>query len=159
MNLKIIAVGTKMPGWVEEGCKTFSQRIRPMQNLELIEVPLAKRSQKTKASDVSRLKQEEAEAIERRLKGDEKVVVLDVEGKPFSTHKLAQFVSRWQMEAQDVAILIGGPDGLDSRFLSRHYEVLSLSTLTLPHPLVRLVLIEQIYRALAINANHPYHRD
>lgn len=156
MHLKIIAVGTKMPAWVEEGVKDFHQRIRPIQSLELIEVPLAKR---TKSSEVDRLKAEEAEAIERRLKGNEKLVVLDVLGKSFSTHKLAQFISRWQMEGQDVAILIGGPDGLDTRFVSGKYELLSLSQLTLPHPLVRLLLVEQIYRALAINANHPYHRD
>lgn len=145
-----------MPAWVEAGYKDFSQRIRPMQNLELIEVPLAKR---TKTSDVLRLKAEEADVIERRLKGNEKLVVLDVEGRPFSTHKLASYVKDWQMQGQDVAILIGGPDGLDSRFLTNKYQQLSLSQLTLPHPLVRLVLIEQVYRALAINTNHPYHRD
>ena len=145
-----------MPSWVEEAYKDFSQRIRPMQNLELIEIPLAKRS---KTTDVTKLKAEEADAIEKRLKGNEKLVVLDVKGKAFSTHRLAKFVADWQMQGQDIAILIGGPDGLDPRFLKSNYQILSLSELTLPHPLVRLVLIEQIYRALAINSNHPYHRE
>lgn len=156
MKIKIIAVGTKMPAWVEEGYQDFAQRIRPMQSLELIEVPLAKRS---KSANVARLKAEEAEAIERKLKGNEKLVVLDVLGKPFSTPRLAGFISDWQMQGQDVAILIGGPDGLDSRFLRGNYQALSLSELTLPHPIVRLVLVEQIYRALTINTNHPYHRE
>jgi len=156
MNLKIVAVGTRMPAWVEEGYKEFSQRIRPMQNLELIEIPLAKR---TKTSDVIRLKAEEGDAIERRLKGNEKLIVLDVKGKPLSTQNLAVLVGEWQMTGQDIAILIGGPDGLDQRFLTGKYQTLSLSGLTMPHPLVRLLLIEQIYRALAINSNHPYHRD
>jgi len=156
MNLKIVAVGTRMPAWVEEGYQEFSQRIRPMQNLELIEIPLAKR---TKTSDVIRLKAEEGDAIERRLKGNEKLIVLDVKGKPLSTQNLAVLVGEWQMTGQDIAILIGGPDGLDQRFLTGKYQTLSLSGLTMPHPLVRLLLIEQIYRALAINSNHPYHRD
>lgn len=156
MKLKIVAVGTRMPKWVEEGYQDFSQRIRPMQNLELIEVPLAKRN---KTADVARWKSEEADSIEKQLKGNEKRIVLDVKGRPFSTPKLAQFIEKWQMEAQDVAILIGGPDGLDQRFLTSDYQVISLSELTMPHPLVRLVLIEQIYRALAINSNHPYHRE
>lgn len=127
-----------------------------MQNLELIEVPLAKR---TKTSDMARIKSEEAGAIERRLKGNEKIVVLDVKGKPLTTESLAVLVGDWQMAAQDIAILIGGPDGLDQRFLTGKYQKLSLSGLTMPHPLVRLLLIEQIYRALAINSNHPYHRE
>lgn len=156
MKVKIFAVGTRMPSWVEEGVKDFSQRIRPMLNVDLIEIPMAKRS---KATSVGKLKTEEAEAIERRLKGNEKLVVLDVKGKPFSTPKLASFIEDWQMQGQDVAILIGGPDGLDPRFLTPKQTKLSLSELTMPHPLVRLLLIEQIYRALAINANHPYHRE
>lgn len=127
-----------------------------MQSLELVEIPLAKRS---KTSDISRVKSEEADAIEKHLKGNEHLVVLDVKGKSFSTPELAGFIENWQMDGRDVVIIIGGPDGLDDRFLSGAYSKLSLSKLTLPHPLARMVLIEQIYRALAINANHPYHRD
>lgn len=155
MKLKIVAVGSRMPAWVEAGYNEFSQRIRPMLSLELIEIPLAKRS---KNSDPVRCKSEEADAIEKRLKGNEKLVVFDVKGTPFSTHELAHFIEGWQMDGQDIALLIGGPDGLDPRFLSG-YQTLSLSKLTMPHPLVRLLLIEQIYRALAINSNHPYHRE
>ena len=127
-----------------------------MQNLQLIEVALAKRS---KNPHLSKLKAEEADSIEKRLTGNEKTIVLDVKGKPVSTPGLAKLIQAWQMEAQDVAILIGGPDGLDQRFLSGKYPILSLSELTMPHPLVRLLLIEQLYRALAINNNHPYHRE
>lgn len=145
-----------MPSWVQEGCDEYLQRIRPMQQLELVEIPLAKRG---KTSDISRVKAEEADTIEKQLRGSENLVVLDVRGKPFSTPELADFIESWQMDGRDVAIIIGGPDGLDERFLSGTYTRLSLSKLTLPHPLARMVLIEQIYRALAINANHPYHRE
>ena len=147
-----------MPAWVEAGFSDFAQRIRPMQSFELLEVPLAKRT-KSSSANILRLKAEEADSIQRQLKGNEKIVVLDVLGKPFSTPKLASFIGNWQMQGQDVAIVIGGPDGLDERFLGNQYQKLSLSELTLPHPIVRLVLIEQIYRALSINANHPYHRE
>ncbi|MEQ9210754.1 MAG: 23S rRNA (pseudouridine(1915)-N(3))-methyltransferase RlmH [Pseudomonadales bacterium] len=156
MKIKILALGTRMPSWVQEGCNDYCQRIRPMQQLELVEIPLAKRG---KTSDISRVKAEEAGAIGKQLKGNEKLVVLDVRGKSFSTPDLAGFIESWQMDGRDVAIIIGGPDGLDERFLSTAYARLSLSKLTLPHPLARMVLIEQIYRALAINANHPYHRE
>lgn len=145
-----------MPAWVQEGVEDFCRRIRPMQSLELVEIPLAKRG---KTSDIARIKAEEADAIEKRLKGNEKLVVLDVKGKSFSTSELAGFIESWQMQGQDVAVIIGGPDGLDERFLSGSLARLSLSKLTLPHPLVRIVLAEQIYRALALNANHPYHRE
>lgn len=156
MKIKVIAVGTRMPSWVQEGVEDFSQRIRPMLQMEVIEIPLAKRS---KTTDISKVKAEEADAIEKRLKGNEKRVILDVKGKAFATSELAGFIESWQMEGQDIAIIIGGPDGLDARFLTGAYVKLSLSKLTLPHPLVRIVLVEQIYRALAINANHPYHRE
>jgi len=145
-----------MPSWVQDGFEDFSQRIRPMLPLEMIEIPLAKRS---KTTDIARAKADEADAIEKRLKGNERRVVLDVKGKAFATTELASFIESWQMDGQDVAIIIGGPDGLDARFLSGAYMTLSLSKLTLPHPLVRIILAEQIYRALAINANHPYHRE
>ena len=145
-----------MPSWVKEGVEDFSQRIRPMLQMEVIEIPLAKRS---KTTDISRVKAKEADAIEKRLKGNEKRVILDLKGKAFATSELAGFIESWQMEGQDIAIIIGGPDGLDARFLTGAYVKLSLSKLTLPHPLVRIVLVEQIYRALAINANHPYHRE
>jgi len=127
-----------------------------MQPLELVEIPLGKRS---KTADIARVKAEEADAIEKHLKGSENLLVLDVQGKPFSTPELAGFIESWQMDGRDVVIIIGGPDGLDARFFSGAYAKLSLSKLTLPHPLVRVVLIEQIYRALAINTNHPYHRE
>ena len=145
-----------MPSWVQDGLEDFSQRIRSMLQVEVIEIPLARRS---KTTDISRAKAEEADAIEKRLKGNERRVILDVKGKAFATTELASFIENWQMEGQDVAIVIGGPDGLDARFLSGAYMKLSLSKLTLPHPLVRVILVEQIYRALAINANHPYHRE
>ncbi len=146
-----------MPGWVETGFQEYARRIRPMQNLELVQVPAAKRRQ---GSTVQKIKADEADLIEQRLHDNETRVVLDVEGEPLSTKKLARVLATWQMEGTDIALLVGGPDGLDSRFLEGDkYRKISLSALTLPHSLVRLVLAEQIYRGLAMNAHHPYHRE
>ena len=155
LRLRILAVGQKMPSWVQAGFDDYARRIRSMLSMELVEIPLAKRSKK---ADEARYRQEEGENLRRRLRESERVLVLDVKGKPLATEMLATSLLDWQMEGTDIALIIGGPDGLDSGFLGGTYPTWSLSELTLPHPLVRLIVVEQIYRALSINANHPYHR-
>ena len=156
MKIRILTVGTRMPQWVEDGCRTYQQRLQGVQVVEWVEIPLAKRGKNTEPTKAMAL---EADAIEKAIRPNEHIVVLDVEGKALSTPALAKKLSGWQMARQNVTILIGGPDVLDASFRGGRYERLSLSTLTMPHPLVRLVLIEQIYRGLMINANHPYHRE
>ena len=143
-----------MPSWVEAGYADYAKRIDPILNIELVEVPLAKRS---KNSDISQAIASEADIIEKQLRPREKIIVLDVLGKPVSTKLLSEKLSSWQMEGEDVAMIIGGPDGLDRRISQLGDERWSLSHMTLPHPIVRLVLIEQLYRGLMINSNHPYH--
>ena len=156
MKIRILAVGTRMPGWVEQGFQDYRQRIQASCQLELVEIPLAKR---TKTSDIKRVMEQEASAIEKQLRPRERLVVLDVIGKSISTAKLAAKLAHWQMEGEDIAFAIGGPDGLDHRIKQKSAESWSLSALTMPHPLVRLLLIEQLYRGLMINSNHPYHRE
>ena len=145
-----------MPSWVEAGYADYAKRIDSILNIELVEVPLAKRS---KNSDISQAIASEADIIEKQLRPREKIIVLDVLGKPVSTKLLSEKLSSWQMEGEDVAMIIGGPDGLDRRISQLGDERWSLSHMTLPHPIVRLVLIEQLYRGLMINSNHPYHRE
>jgi len=145
-----------MPSWVEEGYADYAKRINPILKIELVEVPLAKRG---KNSDINQAMASEAEAIQKQLRPREKIIVLDVLGKPVSTKLLSGKLSGWQMEGNDVALIIGGPDGLDASISQLSDERWSLSHMTLPHPIVRLVLIEQLYRGLMINSNHPYHRE
>lgn len=160
MKIRILSVGTKMPDWVQQGFADYHRRLNSIQTVELVELPLAKRS---KNSDVARAMADEAEAIQKHLKpgggSPERIIVLDVLGKQVSTQNLADKLSAWQMEAIDIALIIGGPDGLDARMKQLADESWSISKMTLPHPLVRLVLIEQLYRGLMINNNHPYHRE
>ncbi|MBC6429174.1 MAG: 23S rRNA (pseudouridine(1915)-N(3))-methyltransferase RlmH [Cellvibrionales bacterium] len=155
MKLKIIAVGTRLPAWVQAGIDHFMRRIQPLQAMEMIEVPVAKRSKNTALAP---LLAAEADAIERHLKGQEQRIALAVDGRACSSADLAATLAAWQMAGRDTALLLGGPDGLDPRFLAHRSQTLSLSALTLPHALARLVLVEQLYRALTLAAGHPYHR-
>lgn len=144
-----------MPAWVTQGVEEYSRRMPPELSIQFIEIPLAKRGKNT---DIPRAIAAEGKAVMDQIKPADFVVALEVEGKSFTTEKLAQHLDRWQMEGQDVCFLIGGPDGNAPDCKARANMKWSLSGLTLPHPLVRVVLAEQLYRAWSINANHPYHR-
>ena len=123
--------------------------------LDLVEIPMAHRG---KNPDISRLMQQEAEAILGATGEKDRVVALEVGGKAWSTEKLAQQLEGWQLDGRDVSFLVGGPDGLHKSCRARADQQWSLSPLTLPHPLVRILLAEQLYRAWSITRNHPYHR-
>lgn len=155
MRIRILAIGQKMPAWVNEGFGEYAKRINGDCQLSIHELPLQKRG---KMVNIDQLKAKEAKAISDQIKSNDLVVALDVLGKAVSTEDLAGLLSDWQMTGKNVALLIGGPDGLDSDLLKRADVRLSLSRLTLPHPLVRVLLAEQIYRAWSINHAHPYHR-
>ena len=155
MKIKLIAVGTKMPAWVTEGFKEYQRRMPAEMSVQLIEVPLSIRG---KNCDIAKAINKESDQILEHLKSSDQVVALEVKGKPWSTEKLAQELEGWQMNGGDVALLIGGPDGLSDACRQRANQLWSLSPLTLPHPLVRVLLAEQVYRAWSINRNHPYHR-
>ena len=155
MKIRIIAVGQKMPSWVNQGYDEYAKRINGDCTLELVELPMQKRS---KNANIDQLKDKEAKQILEALKGNEKLVALDVLGKPVSTIDLTGKLKNWQMDGRNIALIIGGPDGIAYSLLQQAEEKISLSKLTLPHPLVRVLLSEQLYRAWSINHGHSYHR-
>jgi len=155
MKLKLLAVGTRMPDWVESGCNEYSKRMPPELRIETIEIALGNRGKNQPASKAI---EKESQALLKAIGEQDFVVALDVIGRSLSTEKLATMLADWQMNGRDICLVIGGPDGLSEQCLARANMRWSLSELTLPHPLVRIVLMEQLYRAWTINANHPYHR-
>ena len=155
MRVTVLAVGEKMPDWVEAGCDEYRKRLQNAFQLKLVELPLARRS---KTSDTEKAKHDESDALLRAIPEQDKVIALDLSGKAWSTEALSQQLARWRMEGDNVCFLIGGPDGFDDRCRQRAHARWSLSALTLPHPLVRVVLYEQLYRAWSMLNNHPYHR-
>ncbi|MFY9332486.1 MAG: 23S rRNA (pseudouridine(1915)-N(3))-methyltransferase RlmH [Porticoccaceae bacterium] len=155
MKLKLLAVGTRMPSWVDAGCNEYGKRMPPELRIETVEIALAVRGKNQPPSIAI---EKESQALLKAIGEQDYVVALDVLGKGMSTEKLAGRLAEWQMNARDICLIIGGPDGLSDQCLARADLRWSLSDLTLPHPLVRIVLMEQLYRAWTINANHPYHR-
>jgi len=154
LRLRIIAVGSKMPSWIEAGFSEYHKRMPPELRVEVVEIPLGQRG---KNQDLTRALTREGQAMLRTI-GDDRVIALEVTGKSWSTEQLASNLHGWQLDGRNVSMLIGGPDGLARECLARAECRWSLSNLTLPHPLARVVLMEQLYRAWSINAGHPYHR-
>ncbi|ASQ45799.1 Ribosomal RNA large subunit methyltransferase H [Legionella clemsonensis] len=144
-----------MPVWVNEAVSEFSKRLQDYSNFNLIEIPLTKRG---KASDLARILDKEASLIIAALPSNARIIALDMQGETFSSENLAQRLEQLQNIASHVCFVIGGPEGLVPEVLNRCQERWSLSKLTLPHPLVRIVLLEALYRAWSILHNHPYHR-
>lgn len=144
-----------MPSWVDEGCQEYARRLPPELSLEWCEIPLGKRSRN---QPVTRAIAEESERLLKTIGRDDQVVALDVKGRSLTTEALANQLSQWQQAARPLTILIGGPDGLSDECLARADMRWSLSALTLPHPLVRVVLAEQFYRAWTVLSGHPYHK-
>lgn len=155
MRIKLIAVGSKMPAWVTTGYQEYAKRLPRDCSLELIEVPLGHRG---KGADLARAIQKEGDATLAAIAPGDQVVAMEVEGKPLSTEGLAAELEKWQMSGSNISILVGGPDGLDPRCVAAAGLKWSLSPLTLPHPLVRVILAEQLYRAWSILQGHPYHK-
>lgn len=144
-----------MPAWVAEGFAEYRKRLSRELPLELIEVPLGNRG---KSRDPVRAMADEGAAVLAAISADTHVVVLDGGGKTWSSELLAEQLGDWRMQGRDLAILIGGPDGHSDEVLKRANQRWSLGPLTLPHMLVRLIVVEQLYRATTILAGHPYHR-
>ena len=155
MRLKLIAVGQKMPGWVSQGFQEYARRLPPEMPLELIEIPMAKRGRNP---DTARLVELEGHQMLQAIQSNDWVVSLDIPGKSWTTEAVSEQLENWQMQGRNLALLIGGPDGLAGACRKRADQCWSLSPLTLPHPLVRVLVAEQIYRAWTITRNHPYHR-
>ncbi|MCX7174764.1 MAG: 23S rRNA (pseudouridine(1915)-N(3))-methyltransferase RlmH [Proteobacteria bacterium] len=155
MKLFIAAVGTRMPGWVDEAYSEFAQRMPREMSMELLEV---KAEPRTGGKPAAALLAAEAVRLRAALPARRRLVVLDEHGTDVTTHGLAQRLEKWLAGGEDIAILIGGPDGLDPALKQEAAEMLRLSSLTLPHALVRVVLAEALYRAASILKGHPYHR-
>lgn len=155
MHSRIIAVGERMPAWVAAGFAEYHKRLAQALPLELVEVKAGLRG---KGRDDARAIATEGEAVLAALPHAAHVVALDGRGKAWSSEQLAHELAGWRMQGRDVALLIGGPDGHAPAVLARADQCWSLGPLTLPHMLVRLVLIEQLYRATTLLAGHPYHR-
>lgn len=155
MKINLVAVGTKMPGWVTQGYEEYSKRLPRECQLHLLEIPPAKRG---KTAQPEQWKKDEASRILAVIPDNHLVIALEVNGKDWSTEALSEQMQGWLSDGRDVSLLVGGPDGLDERCLKRADIKWSLSAMTLPHPLVRIVLAEQLYRAWTILQNHPYHR-
>ena len=155
MRISIVTVGTKMPSWVSAGVAEYSRRLPRELKLDWREIPLASR---TRGASAEQLREREGEQVLKAVSASDEVVALDVLGKRISTPQLAKRLQDWQMSGLNYSLLIGGPDGLSPACLARASARWSLSDLTLPHPLVRVLLAEQLYRAWTITVNHPYHR-
>lgn len=156
MKIQLIAVGTKMPYWVEQGYQEYARRFPNDMPLQLKEITAGKRSKNT---DIARVLQKEGELTLASIPKGNRIVTLEVTGKPWDTSQLAQNMQKWQMDGRDVSLLIGGPEGLAPECIAASEQKWSLSALTLPHPLVRIVVAESLYRAWSLNNNHPYHRE
>ena len=155
MKLRLLAVGHKMPAWVEQGYAEYAKRLPADCALELVEIAPGHRAKNTSKEKAM---QQEADALRKAIRPQDFVVALDVKGQPWSTEQLAQQLDGWRMQGGDVALLIGGPDGMTPELLTLARQRWSLSALTLPHPLVRVLLAEQLYRAWSILQGHPYHK-
>ena len=155
MRLWIVAVGQRVPDWAQTAYDDYAKRFPHEIKVELKAVKTEPRGSKT----LETLYAAERERIEAAIPRGARIVVLDERGTSLSTKALAERLQGWQLSGGDVALVIGGPDGLDPAFRQSAHERIRLSDLTLPHAMVRVLLIEQLYRAWSVNAGHPYHRE
>ena len=153
MKLKIIAVGNKSPSWVQQGFDEFARRMPPEMALSLSEIVPGKHHK-----DAAKFKAEEGSRMLKQIRESDWVVSLDESGRQVTSKELANKITQWREKGGDVALMIGGSDGLHDSIRQRANESIALSHLTLPHYLVRVVLAESLYRAYTITQNHPYHR-
>ncbi len=160
MKVRILTVGQKMPKWIQTGFDDYFKRIQPMLTTQIVELAAAKRAKSPSEANLAQYREQEGQLIvsAHNASGREQLWVLDVKGKMISTEGLAEKLADAMQQGDDVALVIGGADGVSPEILAKADMKWSLSPLTLPHPLVRVVLMEQLYRAMSINNNHPYHR-
>jgi 23S rRNA (pseudouridine1915-N3)-methyltransferase len=155
MKCRLIAAGTRLPEWVNQGFREYQKRLRSPLALDLIEIPLAARRP---GEQPQRAIAREGEHMLAALGREDYVVALEVVAECMTTQEVSSWLSKRLLEAQPLALLIGGPDGLSDACRARARQHWSLSPLTLPHGLVRVILAEQLYRAMSMLAGHPYHR-
>lgn len=154
MRIRLLAVGTRMPTWVDAGFRDYARRLPPEWGVALRAMAAAKRQSRTAEQCVA----EEGARLLAAVSRDDHVIALHERGQPWRTEDLAARIASWLHAGRDIALMIGGPDGLAPECLARAEEQWSLSRLTLPHALVRVIVAEQLYRASTILRGHPYHR-
>ena len=154
MKIRLLCVGTRVPKWVEEGYETYAARMPRDHALVLEELPAAAR----RGTDAQRWRDDEGERLLARVSRDERAIALDERGRQLASTDLAAELERWRRDGRDVALLVGGADGLSKACLARADWRWSLSAATLPHALVRIIVAEQLYRASTLLTGHPYHR-
>ena len=145
-----------MPSWVSTGVDEFIRRFPSDMPVSFTEIPAGKRG---KNADIKRILEKEGEQMLAAIPKGNRIVTLEVTGKPWDTPTLAKQLDNWKMDGRDVSLLIGGPEGLAPECIAASEQKRSLSGLTLPHPLVRIILTESLYRAWSVTQNHPYHRE
>ncbi|MEY2619993.1 MAG: hypothetical protein RL522_2995 [Pseudomonadota bacterium] len=155
MKLCVVAVGQRVPPWAQTAWDDYAKRFPPELKIELRAVKTEPRASRT----LPALLAAERERIEAQIPRGARIVALDERGTALTTQALAAKLQAWQGEGDDVALVIGGPDGLEPGFRQAAHERIRLSDLTLPHAMVRVLLVEQLYRAWSLNAGHPYHRE
>jgi 23S rRNA (pseudouridine1915-N3)-methyltransferase len=155
MDISILAIGQQMPAWVDQACDQYKHRVAGQCRLKIKSLPAKKRG---KNADIARILIEEGKSLITSIPARSYTVALDREGKSIDSRKLAKLLERCMMEGQDLVFLIGGPEGLSGECQDIARETWSLSALTMAHPVARIVIAEQVYRAWSIINNLPYHR-
>jgi 23S rRNA (pseudouridine1915-N3)-methyltransferase len=155
MRVALVAVGQRMPGWVKEGFEDYVRRLRPRLPLNLVEIPAAKRG----SGETQRAMAEEGRKLLASTRPDDYVVVLDERGTARNSQGLSRWLGDRLQDGRDLVFLVGGADGFAPEVVQRANEKWSLTPLTLPHALVRVVFAEQLYRAVTLLDGHPYHRE
>ena len=156
MVIHFITVGQKMPKWVQDGYAEYAKRLPKSCAIKLVELPMAQRG---KTGSADKYKAEEAKKILAAIPKGAQLIVLDEHGEQVTTKGLAVKLEDWLASGQDVALVVGGPDGLEQSLIQQAKWKWGLSKLTMPHPMVRILVAEQIYRAYSVINNHPYHRE
>ncbi len=155
MAVKLIAVGRNMPDWVNEAFHDYVKRLPAEYAIDILEVRPEIRG---KNENIAKIIEREGEKILKAVPDQYTIIALDERGTPWNTQQLATQLKQWREEQKKICLVIGGPDGLSDACRQRAHQIWSLSPLTLPHPLVRVIIAEQIYRAWSILTHHPYHR-
>ncbi len=156
MHIRLIAVGDRQPAWVDDAFKIYLQRFPRQWKFRLDRIPTARRSKNSQASKAIAA---ESEHILARIDAPERAVLLDERGRQMTSQEFATSLSDWQSDGRDLCFVIGGPDGVSAECRERADYVWSLSKLTLPHGMARILFAEQLYRAWSLQSGHPYHRD
>lgn len=155
IKITLLVMGHKMPAWVNEGMSEFMKRLKEFCTFTLLEIPLERRG---KSTDLSRILEKEKNLLQSAIPSGSRLIALDIQGESFSSEGLSLKLAQLQHLSSHLCFIIGGPEGLMPEVLSQCHEKWSLSKLTLPHTLARILLVETLYRAFSILANHPYHK-